>query len=386
MVKKILMIHAEKKQKYGTQYINDLMIKKLRKNGILVDTIYPKESIELLSNSMTGISNILFFHSLITKKRRIRKYDIIQGTTYTVLPFLGNGIPVVSHFGSTTYGFLKNVPSNKKLGKENKSLLGIFFELKKILNIRDRDSSIKSLRDISNIEIYVANKSDAIIATTEKVRHELIHNGVSGSKIRVIHNAIEDYWFESFLDKTVKKNADIIYLGRMGDDPFTLKLKGINRLVFVLKKFGNINKHIIGMCRNVENYRLFLSGIPMTHIHLSVEKRSIPRLLKGHFGDIYLNTGRYEGFCLSMVEAMSRGLIPVTFSLGIAPEIIKNGKNGYIVKSLDEMINKINMLKSNPKKRRRLALNAVKTSGQFRSDVMIEEMAEVYRQLKYEKK
>ena len=87
-----------------------------------------------------------------------------------------------------------------------------------------------------------------------------------------------------------------------------------------------------------------------------------------------------------MVEAMSRGLIPVTFSLGIAPEIIKNGKNGYIVKSLDEMINKINMLKSNPKKRRRLALNAVKTSGQFRSDVMIEEMAEVYRQLKYEKK
>lgn len=383
MVKKILMIHTERKLKYGAHYINDIILKKLRETGYKVDTIYPKENMDILANSMTGISNILFFHSLISMKEKIKHYDIIHGTTYTVLPFLECGVPVISHFGSTTYGFLKKVPTNKKLENENTSLFLIFKELKKTLGIRDSETSIKSLRDISNIEIYVARKSDAIIATSEKVRQELIHNGVPGSKITVIHNAIEDYWFENPTGTTVKDRAEIVYLGRMGDDTFTLKLKGINRLIFILKNFSHLEKSVIGMCRKIDEYRLFFSGIPMTKVHLSVEKKSIPDILKNNFGDIYINPGRYEGFCLSMIEAMSQGLVPITFPVGISPEIIENGKNGYIVNSLDDMIKKINMIKSSPEKRRFMALNAQKTANRFRASKMVEKTAKIYQKLKY---
>ncbi|MFA4907276.1 MAG: glycosyltransferase family 4 protein [archaeon] len=382
MPKKILFIHHEKKPKYGAHYINDLIVDKLRKAGYSVDTVYPQESIELFSKALAGIRSILFFYSLTSHKKKAHKYDIVQGTTYTTLPFLNNGTPVVSHFGSTTFGFLKNVPSAKTLEKEKKELAGIFSGLKKCLAISEREYSIRALQDISKMEIYVAKKSDAVIATSQKVLAELTRNGVPRSKIHVIHNAIEDYWFKARHSKKVKKVAELVYLGRMGNDVFTIKLKGINRLVFIFKKFPELKKKVIGMCQNFKGYLSVFSPIPNTKAFLSMEKKKIPNLLGNNYGDLYINPGRYEGFCLSLVEAMSQGLIPITFPVGIAPEIIKNGKNGYLVNSIDEMAGKIGQLKSNPKKRAAMAKNAMQTSNQFTADALITQLTGLYRQIK----
>lgn len=381
MSKRVLFIHQERKFKYGAHYINDLIIERLRCAGYDVDTIYPEESISLFSRSLSGIRNILFFYSLINKKRHANKYELVQGTTYTVLPFLNNGVPVVSHFGSTTYGFLKRVPSLKKLRKEKNELVSIFKKLKRTLGINNRSVSIRSLQDIYKIEIEVAKKSSAVIATSNKVRKELVRNGVSKSKIHLIYNAIEDYWFETKLTKKVKKEADLIYLGRMGDDAFTIKLKGINRLIYVLSKFRKSNKMVIGMCSRVKEYTQVFSQLPNTSCYLSEEKKKIPQILEDHYGDIYVNPGRYEGFCLSLVEAMSQGIVPVTFPIGVAPEIIENGKNGYLVKSIDEMVEKINLIKSDADSRKKMADSAVKTSRRFTPDGMITKLDRLYSKI-----
>jgi len=381
MHRKILYIHDEKRIKFGANYINELIVQKLRKSGYVVDTIYPKQSITMFSKSLKGITNILFFYSLINKKFHSKKYKIIQGTTYTVLPFLDNGVKVVSHFGSTTFGFLKSVPSTKKLASEKKELLKIFSKLKKRLNITDYSVSIKSLQDINKIKIEVARKSDAVIATSKKVKRELVKCGVKKEKIFLVHNAIEDYWFKTKIKKSVKQKANLVYLGRMGDDTFTIKLKGISRLFYVLKRFPENNKKIIGMCHNVVSFQKFFLKLPNTQLFLSLKKDKIPQNISENFGDIYINTGRYEGFCLSLVEAMSQGIVPITFSIGVVPEIIKNGKNGYIVKSLDEMVKKINYLQNKPKLRKKMALNAVKTSKQFNSNDLVKKLDKIYSSL-----
>jgi len=67
MPRKILYIHNEKKMEYGSHYVNDLIVNKLRRKGYLVHSMYPKESISLFSKSLHGISDILFFYSLIRK-------------------------------------------------------------------------------------------------------------------------------------------------------------------------------------------------------------------------------------------------------------------------------------------------------------------------------
>jgi len=356
-------------------------LKNLKKKGYKVDSVYPHASIDLLSPDMSGIANILFFYSLIKKHENIGKYEFIQGTTYTPLAFIGNGTPVISHFGSTTKGFLQAVPSLKNLEKENEELFHIFSNLHENNVIPTINDSLKPLKDISKIEIYVAKKSDVVIATSEKVRTELLKNKIPKNKIVVIHNAIEDYWFNLKIIRNVKKEASLVYLGRLGNDSFTVKLKGIPRLIYILKNYPSLNKLVIGMCHNTQQYEKIFNQILNTKTYLSVEKNKIPILLKKHYGDIYINTSRYEGFCLSMIEAMSQGLIPIVFSFGIAPEIIKNGKNGYIVHNLHEAISRINELKSNFSKRKIMAENAMHTAKQFNSDTLIEQYIKVYESL-----
>jgi glycosyltransferase involved in cell wall biosynthesis len=82
------------------------------------------------------------------------------------------------------------------------------------------------------------------------------------------------------------------------------------------------------------------------------------------------------------VEAMSQGLIPVVFPIGVAPEIIKNGHNGYIVNSVDEMVRKIKKIINNPSKRQSLAEEAIKTSMQFNADVFVDKLVDIYKELK----
>jgi len=113
-----------------------------------------------------------------------------------------------------------------------------------------------------------------------------------------------------------------------------------------------------------------------------VDKRNIPRILRNHYGDIYVNPGRYEGFCLSLIQAMSQGLVPITFPIGVAPEIIQNGRNGYLINTIDDMIKKINLLTSKKVTRARMAEEAIKTSKSFNSDMLIKKYVDVYQKLK----
>jgi len=381
MKKRILYIHDVKGIEYGAHYINNLIVKKLRAKGFIVDSMYPKENVNLFSKSLSGISDILFYHSLIEKRKEISKYDVVQGTTYTPLAFLDNGVPVVSLFGSTTHGFLKHVPSLKKLSREDKHLVKIFSGLKKYHVIDSLVPSIKSLKDIAKIEISVARRSDAVIATSEIVKRELIRNGIPKRKIVLAHNAIEDFWFRTKKVRKAKPVAELVYLGRMGDEPFTVKLKGIDRLGHIMGTFPNLRKTVIGMTARVEEYHLFLSQFSETITHLRVKKKEIPKILKNHYGDIFVNPGRYEGFCLSLIEAMSQGLVPVSFPIGVAPEIIRHGRNGFLVKNIAGMIKTVRMLIRKPARRTRIAQEAIKTSKLFKADTIIKEYIKLYTTL-----
>ena len=135
------------------------------------------------------------------------------------------------------------------------------------------------------------------------------------------------------------------------------------------------------MCQKTEKYKNVFGQILKTKSYLSVEKKNIPSILGKHYGDIYINTSRYEGFCLSLIEAMSQGLVPIVFSFGVVPEIIENDKNGYIVYSINEMISKINEIKSDVSKRNKIAENAIKTAKKFNSAEMIKHYVNLYESL-----
>lgn len=372
---KIAFIHNEKKIGTGAQYINDLMALKLKEVGVEIKNFYPRASLIDTPVHLGGLKSILFFYSLLERRKEILKFNIIQGTTYTPLPFLAYPVPVISHFGSTTRGFLNSTPSAN--GLEN-TTRGIWYILKKQgaineLNVRTR----RPLHDIADIEEYVASRAAAVIAVSKYVRQELLAAGVQEKKIHLIHNAIEDYWLEMPAQKFAPEPG-LVFLGRLGSDSFTLKLKGLDRLIHLYQCFPHIKKLTFCMTTTKSLIAWLRSEVPNHTVFTNVQKDKLPALLRPLRGSVLFIPSRYEGFSLSLVEGMSQGLVPVVYPVGIAPEIISNGENGFLVSSQAEAIKKTEQLLANTSLRERLSVEASKTSQQFSSNVIAKKLVELY--------
>ncbi|MBI2591603.1 MAG: glycosyltransferase family 4 protein [Candidatus Brennerbacteria bacterium] len=372
---KVAFIHNDKKIGTGAHFINELLAIKLREKEIDVKNFYPRTSLIDPPVHLKGLSNILFFYSLLEKKDEIMRFNLVQGTTYTPLPFLAFNIPVVSHFGSTTRGFLESTPQAKDLLSDTRRL---WYRLRKDrilpeLNVRSR----KPMRDIADIEEYVAKRADAVIAVSENVKKELIETGVNPDKITVIHNAIEDYWFEKSL-KPIVSNPAIVFLGRLGGDAFTLKLKGLDRLVHLYSKFPKVKKITICLLSNKKLKDWLRVWFERHQMFVNFKKDLIPNVVDAQAGSILFIPSRYEGFSLSLIEGMSQGLIPVSYRVGVAPEIIVNGENGFLVSSQIEAISVIENILKDETLRRKLSEGAYQTSLKFRSDIIVDELLNLY--------
>ena len=378
---KIAMIHNEKRILTGAHHINQIMAAALKDRGARVRNFYPRWQLADAPIHMRGLANILFFHSLLEHKDDILRYHIIQGTTYTPLPFLSFKTPLVSHFGSTTAGFLQSVPKTSLLLSEERL---IWHELRDLGIISGLEiETFRPLRDIADMEKLVATRVTRCIAASENVKDELIDMGVLPERIRVIHNAIENYWFEK-RELPVASEPHIVFLGRLGGDVFTLKLKGLDRLIGLYRSFPNIPKTTICMTTNKKLKEWLKVAFPIHHMYVNMRKDIIPGILSRRYGSILFISSRYEGFSLSLIEGMSQGLVPISYPVGVAPEIIVDGENGFLVSSNEEARERAKELLSNPDKRIAMAEAARKTSAQFRSNVIADKLLKLYRDIKTE--
>ena len=381
---RIAYIHDDRKIYTGAHHINELIICKLREFGAYVKNFYPRTRlIDGTHHDLKGVSNILFFYSLLEQKKEILKYDLIQGTTFTPITFLAFNIPVITHFGSTTIGILESIPMTKDLDRKSRN---IFYKLKRDkiineINLRSR----KPLIDVSNIQFFTAKKSTKVIAASKIVKNELIKYGnVPPNNILVIHNAIEDYWFEKPLSNLNKPK--LLFLGRIGNNAFTWKTKGLDRLINIYQEFPNLYKVSIIMTKNKKIAPWINKQITNHKSIVNLQKEKIYEIIHSYRGSVSLLTSRYEGFSLSLVETMSQGLIPISFPVGVAPEIIVNGKNGYLVNSTKEACFRIKEIMKNEQLRGELSYSAYRTSLQFKADILAKKLVSLYKSIISNKK
>lgn len=372
---KIAFIHNEKKLGTGAHHINDLMAQKLKESGVDIKNFYPRTTLMETPVHLGGLKSILFFYSLLERRKEILKFNIIQGTTYTPLPFLAYSVPVVSHFGSTTRGFLDATPRATNLENGAKK---IWYRLKKEgvlteVNIRTR----RPLRDIADIEEHVASRATAVIATSEHVKKELLASGVKEEKIHLIHNAIEDYWLEPSLQEFASEPS-LVFLGRLGSDAFTLKLKGVDRLISLYQKFPDVQKYTFCMTTNKKLIEWLRTKIGRHTVFSNTRKDKLPDMLRPLRGGILFIPSRYEGFSLSLIEGMSQGLVPIVYPVGVAPEIIKNGENGFLVSSQAEAVLKTQLLLADVDMRKRISEKASETARQFSSKIIVQKLMKLY--------
>jgi len=212
-----------------------------------------------------------------------------------------------------------------------------------------------------------------IIAISNSVKNSIINTlKITDSRIEVIYNGVELSKFDC--NKNIGQKLNILYVGRL------IKEKGVAKLLETLALLNIPYKClIVGDGPERENLTQLKESLGLIdeNIEFCGAKRDIPNW--HNKADIFVHPAIWEeGFGITLVEAMASGLPCVAFKKGAIPEIIQDGKNGFIVEKdtpeeLAKAIEKIYNIKNNePEKWEAMQKNAVERSKDFSIEKMVE--------------
>ncbi len=375
----------------GQGVFEETFAEKLGCAGIETKVFYPSNK-EL--RKIPQVGTILSMASLREYKEELNSYDLIYSTNGTCVALMDNEISpqVVPVYHSTGFSIFETLIADKEGVEERETYLKHSSELKN-LEMVPRDISAKSLQNWGLCGIFAAQNAENIVAVSENVKQELIEfGGAKQENIKVIENGLENYWFEEnincpecqkLMSGWDQNKTTVMWVGRMGRDELNFKIKGIDRLLEVMSSLdeNRFNKVVIAIIPLESKIyapkysALFESrGIKFFPNH---PYEHLPHLMR--HGDIFIMTSRYEGFSLALVEAMASGLAPISYQIGVAPEAIINGTNGYLINNLKEMIDKIYLLSNNSKLLKEISNRAAKTAAaRFKIDDMITKYKEYF--------
>jgi len=212
-------------------------------------------------------------------------------------------------------------------------------------------------------------QAKGIIAISNAVYNSIIKKYPNAKeKISIIYNGIDIKKFSKFKDKDQDKMLNILYVGRLVPE------KGVNIL---LEAIGLINKNLDLHCDIIGD------GPERTRLENLVEKLNLKKHVT--FYGVQRNIPEWhqkatvfvhpvlceEGFGITLVEAMASSLPCITFNKGAIPEIIRDGKNGFILEqdnaeSLARAIRKVSeLIKCHPKEWHIIKQNAVMTAEKY---------------------
>jgi glycosyltransferase involved in cell wall biosynthesis len=188
-------------------------------------------------------------------------------------------------------------------------------------------TDVKGIRTyIAKIIFYSSYKTvDGMIAISNAVKNGLININISSpEKIEVIYNGVDVRKFKSNIE--ISAIPQIIYVGRLE------YVKGVHKLIDALAKVSCDFRCIIvgeGSQKEKLENQAREYGL-LDKVSFLGRRNDVDALLQK--ADIFVHPAIWnEGFGISLVEAMSTGLVCITFNKGAMKEIIDDGLNGYIV-------------------------------------------------------
>lgn len=204
----------------------------------------------------------------------------------------------------------------------------------------------------------------AYFGVAEGQRDYLVEQlGYPEEKIRIVLNGVDPALFDTGADESVRRE-----FGWDDDDPVVGIVAGLRpekdhatllkAAPIVIDQLPRARFLIIGdgpTRTSLEAMAVDLGIAP--NVHFAGARRDVRRLLRGI--DVFTLTSETECFSLALLEAMASGRPAVCTDVGGTPEIVAEGKTGYLVPFADSrrLAQRLTELLANPRLARQMGLN-----------------------------
>lgn len=180
------------------------------------------------------------------------------------------------------------------------------------------------------------------------------------------------------------KNGDmprIIHVGRLSPEKRQDLL--LEALAGLIEEAGDVELWLVGdgSCREALERQAADLGV-REHCVFWGERDDVPRLMRRC--DIYAQPSDREGLPLTVLEAMASGLPVVATSIGGMPEVVEQGRTGYLIEagSSDQLRGALARLLDNPDEGERMGGNARERAVQdYSEEAMVRQYEQLYRDL-----
>ncbi len=302
-------------------------------------------------------------------KKIIKESDLIHSLHVRDVPFLNKqGKPLILNL-SDVYGYLVPInplkyPFDEK-GKFLKYLNHMWFRVTDRIAMRKADAVLNSC-------IYSKEICEEIYS-------------FSTGKTNVVHKGTD---FPS-LKNMPKKDIDVIFIGSR------FEVKGAKEVLFAInilkEKYQNIKCLMIGRYSRFDyDYEKFIRDNNLqdniTILGNTSHEKVFEYLKKSR---IFVNPTHQEMYSHTLTEAMSVKLPVISSDVGGNPELVENGKNGFLIKSTDyeALAKHIDFLLKNPKIAKQMGEKGYKlVKKEFSEDQMVEKYIKLYNKFLPENK
>ncbi len=254
----------------------------------------------------------------------------------------------------------------------------------------EMDNSINKLIDS-------VDRVNRIIAANSIMRNRLISWGIPEEKIAFIPIGVEAKLFVPFPEDKRKKlrnsfgiPEDAICIGSFQKDGNGWNeglepklLKGPDIFIAVVKRLSQrlkIHCLLTGPARGYIKKNLDIAGIPYTYRFVN-NYAKMPDFY--NCLDLYLVSSREEGGPEAIMESMASGVPLVSTSVGMAPDLIRHGENGFLagVDDIDSLVRCVEEIIHDNDLKNVLIKNGLETVKDYDWDIIAGKYVSLYKEV-----
>lgn len=240
---------------------------------------------------------------------------------------------------------------------------------------------VERKKHLYSCDKYVTNVDKLVFLAPSYQDFYVSHTKVKDVKYRTsfVYNPVV-YSFKASKEDLINKKKEIIVVGRLLE-----KHKQVSRILTAWNSIDDVRRNdwklrIVGDGPDRLFYENIVSSQNIKDVSFEGFQNPLPFYKNA---SILLMSSAYEGWPMSIIEAMQNGVAVVAMNtFKSASDIIKNGENGILTSSdIHEFSKAIQKLMINTELRRKLALNGMYSCSQYSVEKVVDRWINLFESL-----